>query len=127
MFITTFKRQDDFRSVFFVFCIYFDVIHSGDNGVRKNKSKSSRNFMERFTEAFQLPGDCTLGSTNMVMTGKTQLFIENYRNIIEYTDTSLKIQGKNGKVFITGKAIHIESYNADTMLVKGVFFEVKYF
>lgn len=83
--------------------------------------------MERLTEAFQLPGDCTLGSTNMVMTGKTQLFIENYRNIIEYTDTSLKIQGKSGKVFITGKSMHIESYNADMMLVKGIFLEVKYF
>ena len=95
--------------------------------MRKKRTKNSRHFIERFTAAFQLPGDCILGNTNMVMTGKTQLFIENYRNIIEYTDTSLKIQGKNGKIFITGNAIYIESYNADTMLVKGVFLEVKYF
>ena len=107
--------------------IYFDVIYSGENDVRKNKLKSPQHFKERLTAAFQLPGDCILGDINMVMTGKTQLFIENYRNIIEYTGTSLKIQGKKGKVFITGKAIHIESYNADTMLVKGVFWEVKYF
>lgn len=95
--------------------------------MKKNKLKESRNFKEWLTAAFQLPGDCTLGNTNMVITGKTQLFIENYRSIIEYTDTSLKIQGKNGKVFITGKAMHIESYNADMMLVKGVFLEVKFF
>lgn len=94
--------------------------------MKKNKEKTHPK-LTRFVEAFQLPKDCTLGNMSMVMSGKTQMFIENYRNIIEYTDTSLKIQGKNGKVFISGKSICIESYNADNMLIKGVFKEVKYF
>lgn len=95
--------------------------------MRKKKTKSRPNFAEKVVEAFQLPNDCILGSMSMIMTGKTQIFIENYRNIIEYTDTSLKIQAKNVKVFISGKSIYIESYNADMMLVKGIFQEIKYF
>lgn len=95
--------------------------------MRGNKTKKSLRFLNRVTEAFQLPSDCILGNTCMVMTGKTQLFIENYRSIIEYTDSSLKIQGKNGKIFIVGKSIYIESYSADMMLVKGIIQEVKYF
>lgn len=106
--------------------IYFDVTQSGENSV-KNNNLNPGHFRERLKTVFQLPGDCILGNTNMVMTGRTQLFIENYRNIIEYTDTSLKIQGKNGKVFITGKGMYIEAYNSDMMLVNGVFLEIKFF
>lgn len=85
-----------------------------------------KKFLERFSEAFSLPGDCVMGNTNIVLSGKNRLFVENYRNIIEYTDTTLKIQGKSCKIFITGKSLYIESYSADMMLIKGLVMEIKY-
>jgi len=95
--------------------------------VNKRKENKSGKLKEYFVKAFQLPDDCILGNTYMIMTGKTGIFIENYRSIIEYTDSSLKLQGKNGKIFITGKSIYIEAYDSDKMKVKGIFQEIKYF
>lgn len=95
--------------------------------MRRRGIKKNFNFLNKFTEAFLLPKDCVLGNMIILMSGKSQLFIENYRNIIEYTDTSLKIQGKNGKVFISGKSIFIETYNSDMMLIKGIFLEIKFY
>lgn len=92
---------------------------------RKNESRA-RHVARKVVETFELPKDSTLGSMNVIMTDKYQAFIENYRSIIEYTDTSLKILGKNCRVHIVGDRLQILSYNADTMLVKGVFREIRY-
>lgn len=92
---------------------------------RKSGSKA-RSAAMKVVEALQLPKDSTLGSLNLIMTDKYQAFIENYRSIIEYTDTSLKILGKNCRVHISGERLCIVSYNADVMLVKGVFKEIKF-
>ena len=94
--------------------------------MNSKKEKKFGTLKEYFVKAFQLPGDCVMGSTNIVLSGKNRLFVENYRNIIEYTDTTLKIQGKSCKIFITGKSLYIESYSADMMLVKGLVMEIKY-
>ena len=68
----------------------------------------------------------SFGETTMMVEGRNLLRIENYRSIIEYTDTSLKILGKNCRVHISGERLCIVSYNADVMLVKGIFKEIKF-
>ncbi len=93
---------------------------------RKKDRGATHSALRRMVEALQLPQDSTLGSMNMIMTDKNQVFIENYRNIIEYSDTSLKILGKNCRVHINGDRLNIVSYNADIMLVKGIFKEIRY-
>lgn len=92
----------------------------------RRKENRARNAAIKVIEALQLPKDSTIGSLNMIMTDKHQAFIENYRSIIEYTDTSLKILGRNCRVHISGDRLCIVSYNADVMLVKGVFNEIKF-
>ncbi len=94
--------------------------------MRRKKESKARNVALKVVEALQLPKDSTLGSLNLVMTDKHQAFIENYRSIIEYTDTSLKILGKNCRVHMSGERLCIVSYNADVMLVKGIFKEIKF-
>lgn len=109
--------------------IYFDIYAERKTGgfvMKKKNSRESHPILRKVVEAMQLPRDCTLGSMNMIMTDKHQVFIENYRSIIEYTDTSLKLLGKNCRVHISGDRLRIVSYNADIMLVRGVFKEIKY-
>ncbi|MBQ9766163.1 MAG: YabP/YqfC family sporulation protein [Lachnospiraceae bacterium] len=95
--------------------------------MRSKSGKSDYSIAKRIADAFQLPNDCILGSLNMMLTDKNQVYIENYRSILEYTDTVIKVLGKNCRVQILGEKIRIISYNHDTMLVKGKFDEIKYF
>lgn len=52
--------------------------------------------------------------------------IENYRNIIEYTDSLIRIQTKMGKIYILGKNLVIAYFRDDAMCVMGDISSVEY-
>ena len=75
---------------------------------------------ERMMAAMNLPRDVFLGDILVSLIGRRTVLIENYRSILMYTDTTLKIQGKNCRLQICGKHLRIEYYTADEMKVNGV-------
>ncbi len=81
--------------------------------------KEKNGLKEALVETLKLPKDLCLGSVLLKIVGNREIFIENYRTIIEYSDTCIKIQTKDGKVQITGKRLQILYYQADEMKVSG--------
>jgi sporulation protein YqfC len=75
----------------------------------------------------KLPKDLILGEVNVRITGKSEIFIENYRYIIEYSEEVLKLQCKNTRMKILGKRLVIEYFSKDEMLVKGMISELSYY
>lgn len=78
-------------------------------------------------ENLKLPKDLLAGDVNVRIMGKREVFIENYRYIIEYSEAVLKLQCKNTKLKITGNKLVIEYYSKDEMLVKGIIDEICYY
>lgn len=78
-------------------------------------------------ENLKLPKDLLTGDVNVRIMGKREVFIENYRYIIEYSEAVLKLQCKNTKLKITGNKLVIEYYSKDEMLVKGIIDEICYY
>ena len=78
-------------------------------------------------ENLKLPKDLLTGDVNVRIMGKREVFIENYRYIIEYSEAVLKLQCKNTKQKITGNKLVIEYYSKDEMLVKGMIDEICYY
>ena len=76
-------------------------------------------------ENLKLPKDLLTGDVNVRIMGKREVFIENYRYIIEYSEAVLKLQCKNTK--LTGNKLVIEYYSKDEMLVKGMIDEICYY
>lgn len=70
--------------------------------------------------ALKLPKDVVLGEVLVSCIGKHALLIENYRNIIIYTDTQIKLQTKTCRLIITGSRLNIEYYTSDEMKVQGL-------
>ena len=79
------------------------------------------------TNSLRLPRDLIMGEVNVRLIGKHEVFIENYRYIIEYTEAVLKLQCRNTKLKICGNKLVIEYYSKDEMLVKGTINEVSYY
>ena len=50
-----------------------------------------------------LTGDIILGATIITIEADNHLFIENYKGIINYTDTCILIEGRKNKIMIEGK------------------------
>lgn len=69
--------------------------------------------------ALGLPKDVILGETLLTFIGRHAVLIENYRNIIFYTDTLVKLQGKSCRLVIHGSRLTIEYYTGDEMKITG--------
>lgn len=82
--------------------------------------------IEKISNNLNLPKDTLMGASIMHITGQYEIYIENYKNIIEYKDDSIRIQGKNCKIYITGKSLHIEYFNNDDMKISGRIKNIEY-
>ena len=70
-------------------------------------------------ESLRLPKDMVLGAFMLSMTGNREAFIENYRGILEYTDTCILLQTKSGQVRFEGTGLVIEYYTNEDMKIGG--------
>lgn len=70
-------------------------------------------------ESLRLPKDMVLGAFMLSMTGNREAFIENYRGILEYTDTCILLQTKSGQVRFEGTGLVIEYYTNEDMKIDG--------
>ncbi len=89
--------------------------------------KSDKDTKLKLVDKMELPKDLLLGAINIRITGKWEAYIENYKSIIEYTDTVIKLQGKNTRIKIAGKNLRISCYTKEDMEIKGIINEVIYY
>jgi len=79
------------------------------------------------TEGLKLPRDLILGEVNIRVSGRSLVYIENYRYIIEYSEEVLKLQCKNIKLRILGKKLVLDYFSRDEMMVRGIINEISYY
>lgn len=69
--------------------------------------------------ALGLPEDVFLGEMLLSMTGNASAVVENYRSIVFFSDTVLKLQGKNARMTVTGRGLSIAYYDREQLKVTG--------
>lgn len=85
----------------------------------KNTAVQKESRKELLVESLKLPKDMMMGAFMLSMTGNREAFIENYRGILEYTDTCILLQTKTGQVRFTGTGLVIEYYTNEDMKIEG--------
>lgn len=80
----------------------------------------------KMTSAMEIPDDLTLGAVLVSITGQGEAFIENYKGIIEYTDTRLMLLTKTCRLEILGKRLIIEYYTSEELKVRGHIEQINY-
>lgn len=80
----------------------------------------------KFSERLRLPADLTRGELIMSFTGGHEVFIENYKGIVEYTDHKVLIAGRHSEVLLEGKDLTITYYTDDEMSIEGMFEHIKF-
>ncbi len=73
----------------------------------------------RISDVTNIPKDVILGVPLVQLVGQEEFYIENYRGILEYTNTFIRIQTKIGQIHICGKELEIIYYTNDEMKVIG--------
>ena len=90
-------------------------------------SKQKKNkIREQVIEQLELPKDFLLGEAIVTITGRGELLIENYKGILNYEDSFIKIQAKNCRLVITGRRLSIDYYTNEEMKISGFFEQIQY-
>ena len=77
-------------------------------------------------EKLQLPKDITQGAFILTAIGSNEIYIENYKGILEYTSNCIRIQGKNTFIKVEGRNLIIDHYTEEDMMIKGQIFSIQY-
>lgn len=87
----------------------------------KKKNAASRNGV---LEMLQIPPDLSRRDCILTLCGCGELYVENYRRILEYREEKIRILTKNGILAVGGKRLIIASYTGEEMYVTGVIREI---
>ena len=82
---------------------------------------NKKSLKEKVSEMAGIPKDVSMGMSIIRIIGHQELYIENYRGILEYTDTCLRILTKMGQINISGSKLEIAYYTNDEMKIVGSF------
>lgn len=85
------------------------------------KTKSFiRNTKSQMAQTLKLPQDLAKGETLLSMAGKSDVYVENYKGILECSDTQVVIASVSCKIQFLGKQLHIAYYTDEEMKIEGV-------
>ncbi len=76
--------------------------------------------------ALGLPSDVILGDVMVYAVGCHKMRVENYRSLLLYTDTLIRIQTRNCRLILRGKGLCIECYTVEEMIITGRIFAIEF-
>lgn len=95
-------------------------------GVFMKYEKENEHLKERLASAASMPKDVVLGASVITVLGTGEVCIENYRGIIEYTDSLIRVQTKGKQIRLSGKCLQIEYYTNDEMKITGCICSIEF-
>lgn len=95
-----------------------DTLYSGID-TRRKKVEPRLSYLEELSNHLSLPADILAGAPIITATGRNEICLENYRGIIEYNSSLVKVQTKACKICIEGKELNILYFTEDEMKITG--------
>ncbi len=77
-------------------------------------------------ETFELPKEILLDLPRVTVTGNQQLYIQNHRGIVEYTDKIIRISISGGELVVKGERLIIRNVFSEEILIEGVINSLNY-
>lgn len=81
---------------------------------------------ESIAEKLDLPKDAVLDMSKIVITGNSEILVENYKGIAEYTAEKVRLGTGRGIVCLTGEDISIKSIGTDEITLSGIIRSVEF-
>ena len=89
-------------------------------------SSKKRSLAQRILVSAQIPEDLSESALLFQVTGRQEAYIENYKGILEYTDSRILLLGKHCRLSIEGKHLMIPFYTAEEMKITGQIDQIRY-
>lgn len=92
----------------------------------KFDTNEGKNRKEQFVNSLKLPKDTFFGVPMLTITGNREIWMENYKGILEYTTTRILLQAKTCQICIEGKGLSIDYYTNEDMKISGCISDIRY-
>ena len=86
----------------------------------------NKEIIHKIGDLVHVPKDVTQGYPYLTLLGNSELYIENYKGILEYTREIIRLQTLIGRMEIIGKQLHIDYYSNDEMKIRGFISKIEY-
>lgn len=90
------------------------------------KIHSFKSVISSLWRTMQLPEDLIHGKAIVSMHGYEHLYIENFKGIVSYTETEIKVLTRDRKICISGKRLKIDSYTKEEIEISGYIMKLEY-
>ena len=81
---------------------------------------------EQMTDLLSLPKEIMFNLPQVTLTGTGEVNVENYKNIIEYTETKIRINSTSGVLLIVGYGLVLKQITAEYITVTGEIVTIEY-
>ena len=78
-----------------------------------------RNVREKMAGALSLPKEIALDLPLVMATGSGEVNIENYKSLLEFTETKIRIRTRDGTMTIEGERLKLGQITTENVLVSG--------
>lgn len=78
-----------------------------------------KNVRDHTAQALHIPKDVIPGEPVITITGRQNVYIENYHRIVSFEEQEIKIQAKTCRITVQGKRLRIEYYTRDDCMIVG--------
>lgn len=85
------------------------------------------NKKDRVLDSLPLPQDIIHGDIRISIMGNREIWVENYKGLLEYTSNAIVLQAKGCKIQLEGKSLNIDYYTNEDMKISGRLNCIKYF
>jgi sporulation protein YqfC len=83
--------------------------------------------IRKFTSDFlDLPKDVVFDLPRITMIGNMQLYIENHRGVLGFSQSSLRLQLSVGELNISGEQLVIRTILAEEVFIEGIIQDIRY-
>ncbi len=86
---------------------------------KNNTEGARRGLREKMTEVLELPKEIVLNVPRLTLIGMSNLIIENYKGIIEYDSSRVRLNTSLGILKITGNGLVIKEITSEDVMVDG--------
>ena len=85
----------------------------------KEKDKPKVGLKEKFAEMLDLPKEIVLNIPKVTIVGNKDMMIENYKGVMEYEDTRIRVNTGTGVVKVTGARLLIREITSEDIIISG--------
>lgn len=85
-----------------------------------------KSFSEFVADTMRVPKDVAMDLPRLSLCGDREIFIENHKGLLEYTDTDIRVKMRDGVMHLSGSGLRIIIMEYERMVIDGRFKSVEY-